>query len=74
MLLAETRDGVMIGMLISRQIAKRHIVVGRLLNAPRARLANRVAVQQEPRQHLWMVGRQPTPVLALIAIIDLAQI
>ena len=74
MLLAETSDSVMIGMLISRQIAKRHIVVGGLLNASRARLANRVAVQQQPRQHLRMIGRQAAPVLAIIAIIDLAQI
>jgi hypothetical protein len=36
MLLAETRDRVVIWMLISRQIAKRYIVVGGLLNTARA--------------------------------------
>jgi len=46
MLLSEARDRIVVGMLISRQITKRQIVVSGLLYTPLARLTNRVAVQQ----------------------------
>src|ERR1700674_686004 len=74
MLLSEARDRIVVGMLISRQITKRQIVVGGLLYTPRARLTNRVAVQQQPRQQLGMISSQSSPVFALVAVIDLSQI
>jgi hypothetical protein len=49
MLLPETGNRVVIRMLIRRQVPKRHVVIGGLLDAPRTRFADGIAIQQQPR-------------------------
>lgn len=44
MLLTETGDGVVVGMLIRGQIAERYVVVGRLLDGSRAGDSDAVAI------------------------------
>ena len=48
------------------QVPKRHILVGPLLDLPRADHSGAVAINQQPHHHHRMVRRLPTPVLLLV--------
>ncbi len=74
MSLAEIRDRVVIRMLVSRQIAERHVLVGRPLDPPRTRHPSRVAINQHPHHHPRIIGRQPAPVSRLVGRIHRRQI
>src|ERR1035441_445520 len=72
--LTKLRYGVVIGMLVRRQIAKRHIFIRPGLDLARTVDPRRVAVQQDAQHHLRRVSGLAAAILGLIRAIDRAQV
>lgn len=70
MLLAEVGDGVVIRMLIGGKEGEGKIVVGGFLDTPGTRKADRIAVEQQAREHQRVIGHDAAIVLALVDGID----
>lgn len=64
--LAEVRDAVVIGLLISGQDPERHVLPARLLDLARRESSRAVPVDEELHHHRRVVGRIPTAVDPLI--------
>ena len=73
-LLAKSRYAVMVGMLIARENSKRHILVRRLFDLPRRRLAHAVAVDQQLDHHRRVIPGATPIVLLPVRIEDRRQI
>src|SRR5712672_855163 len=53
--LPERRDGVVVGMIVSRDKTKRHRVISRPLQLPARKYPRRIAINQNAQQHPRMV-------------------
>ena len=62
-----TRQGIVVGMLIGRKIAKRNVIVSSLLDLAGTRDSDAVTVKQQPRHEHWMVRCQTSPITPFIA-------
>jgi hypothetical protein len=56
--LAKGRDRIVIGMLVARDVAKRHRVVRRAFNRPAREHLGRIPVHQQPQQHRRVIRRR----------------
>src|SRR6266404_7349541 len=66
MLLPETGNGVMVGMLIGSQIAEGNVVIGSLLHRSRTGYADAVPIEQQAGEQKRVIRRETTTVAALI--------
>src|SRR5580704_12403200 len=55
MLLTKSSKGIVVGMLVGRQIAKCNVIVSSLLDLAGTRDSDAVTVKQQPRHQQWMV-------------------
>jgi hypothetical protein len=62
--LPERRDGVVVGMIVSRDKTKRHRVISRPLQLPARKYPRRIAINQNAQQHPRMVGRRTRAAIA----------
>src|SRR6266550_5755588 len=74
MLFPKIRYGVVIRMLVRRQIAERHILIGLPLDGSRTSHAHAIAVQQQARQQKRMVSRLPPAIRTIVGRIDGRQV
>src|ERR1035441_128409 len=74
MLLPKARDGVVVRMLVCRQIPERHIVMGGTFDAPGAGDADAISVQQQTGQQQRMICRKAAGVLALVLAVNGRQV
>ena len=74
MLLPETGNRVVIGVLVCRKIAKRQIVIAGLFDGSRTGHANAVAVHQQADEQKRVIRRQPPSVAPLVLGINRRQV